>query len=534
MAGCRGMTSRDKPQSATKTSEPSGSAVLAGMSWIVAVGLVIAQLATVLASSKTAWFLALCTSIGLFGILIFSRFFTTRHQSDSSLPRFNPLAADTPPVDTPPASNPLANRTWSWFTFAAMTLILVAGLFKAPHRSDDVYAYGAYGRLVSAHSVSPYTTRPSAFPTDPVTARMASGWRNTRSVYGPVFTAVSAVGMRIAGTSTLIERLWFQTLAAAATGLSALLLKRMAPQIWWLFALNPVTLIVVAHEGHNDALVGLGILSALWFVRRGFLQPRIVHGEFLERGFPQRTDGTTPSSSRFIHGAMGSLVFAASIKITAILAAPAVAMWVLGRVGWKRAARIFGTWAVVCLGLFVATGGPSAFGAFRGLRTFRSTTSIWHLDVIRQLTDHPDGKPGTLALTIPALLIAATGLLVLWRSWQAWASYGSQDKVHNHPYDFPTLVAMTLIPLIIFISLGLYILPWYWGWLLAPTVLVPTRFRFTVLFPAAAHTIAYGAGTRMQGPLATVFHIARFIAPLAFVVVLVTGVFALLHRPRSA
>lgn len=517
----------------TTTSGPRGSSgwvqiVSWIVSWILAVGLVVAQLATILASSKTAWFRGLCCSIGLFGSLAFVRYSISRRQ------RHRALLPDLSRGPNSPEAPPADDHSWNWFALAAMMLLLLVGLAKAPHRSNDVYAYGAYGRLVSEHSVSPYATRPSAFPKDPVIARMEPGWRNTRSVYGPAFTAVSALGMNVAGTSELIERLWFQTLAAAATGFSALLLQRMSPRHWWLFALNPVTLIVVAHEGHNDALVGLGILSALWFAKRALKSPQ--------------------KNTQLIHGAIGSLVFAASIKITAILAFPAIAMWILGRLGWRRTARICSGWVLVCLSLFAATGGPSAFAAFRGLRTFRSTTSLWHLNAIRQLTDRTNGEPGVLALTLPALLITATGFLVLCRCWSASRvpHLGQPSKrvqpvqevqpvqpairetlFDTRAYDCLMLVSMTLLLLVVFITMGLYILPWYWGWLLAPAVLLPTTFRSAVMVAAAAHSLAYGAGTVVHGSFATVLHIARLGTPLAFVVTVAIGLTAVLHRDRA-
>jgi hypothetical protein len=537
------------------------------VSWALAGALVVTQLATVLASSPTTWFGWLFVSLALFGCLAVSRSLASRHNArDNPEAKFEakfeakPAAAHhaQPEVRSPDSGqilrspnsghilgSPSTQRSWNWFTLAAMALLLFVGLLKAPHRSNDVYAYGAYGRIVSEHSVSPYTTRPAAFPEDPVIDRMAKGWRTTRSVYGPAFTLLSAVGMRVAGTSELIERLWFQALAAIATGCSALLLKRLSPANWWLFALNPATLIVVAHEGHNDALVGLGILSALWFLSRSSV------------------DATTGSLG--IHGAIGSLVFAASIKITAILAVPALAIWIVRRLGWKRSARIGVPWVLVCGGLFAATGGPVAFDAFRGLRTFRSTTSLWHLHWIRELTDRADGKPGLLALTVPAIALAATGLLVLWRSWTSDRSpdsghilkspdsghilkspdsghiwrrpdsqqflksptseqAGRQERVRSYPYDLAGLVTRTVLPLIVFIALGLYILPWYWGWLLAPAILLPGKIRTTVGFSSAAHTLAYGAGTQLHDTFATVLTTARLVTPLAFVVVVACAV----------
>jgi hypothetical protein len=506
------MDSSAQPTSSAQTSmgAPREAPVATRLvSWMFSGALVVAQVATVLASSRTTWFGWLCVSTILFGCVIVSRFVITRRTPNSASHAEFAVTNSGAPAD----------RHWQWFTLSAMTLILLAGLVKAPHRSADVYAYGAYGQIVSEHSASPYATRPSAFPDDPVIDRMAKGWRNTRSVYGPAFTALSALGMRMAGTSAWIERLWFQALAALATGFSALLLKRLSPGRWWMFALNPVTMIVVSHEGHNDALVGLGILSALWFLGRA------------------SAAGSRPSP--YIHGAMGSFVFAASIKITAILAVPAMAIWIVRHVGWKQAARVGAPWALVCGGLFAATGGPSAFEAFRGLRTFRSTTSLWHLHWIRTLTDSADAKPGVLALTIPAAALAMVGLLVVWKSWQSRQAgmvghafeHDGGDSIHIHTYGISDLPTRTVLPLVVFITLGLYILPWYWGWLLAPAILLPTGLRNAVLFCAAAHTLAYGAGTQLYDNFATMLSTARFVTPMAFVVVLAIAVFVVWRGP---
>jgi hypothetical protein len=505
------------------------------LTWVLAVGSVFTQVVSVLAGSADEWFAWLVASLGLFGCLTLSRNLLKQNRRVSEVPK--PAVPEVPQVHevhevheipmlsgTPKARIvPRIDRGWNLFTLAAMILVLLAGLVKPPHRSNDVYAYGAYGRLVSEHSVSPYVTRPSAFVTDPVITRMTPGWRNTRSVYGPAFTAISAAGMRVAGTSLLIERIWFQTLAALATALSALILKRLSPQHWWMFALNPVALIVVAHEGHNDALVGLGILSALWFARK--------------------VEAATPNGPQFpwfAHAAIGSLVFAASIKITAILAAPALAMWIYRHFGLKHAARIGAPWIAVCTGLFAAVGGPAALGAFRGLRAFRSTTSLWHLEVIRQLTDGAGRKPGALALTLPAVALAISGLFVILQtlrpalpqpqtdSWQA--EQRSQPHSTMHAYEFVQLAFLATAPLIVFISLGLYVLPWYWAWLLPPAILLPSKLRLVVLMCAATHAVAYGAGTRLHGALATVLKLGRFSSPLAFVVAISFVILGLVCR----
>jgi hypothetical protein len=493
-------------KSETRTNRAKHCAVWAEVvAWLLGLSLIGAEVASVLASSKTLWYRWLSIAVALFGALSLAKFLVARYRSEADR---NSAAAFSLSAD----------RRWDRLTLAGMTVVLLLGLLKAPHRSNDVFAYGAYGRMVSEHSISPYATRPSALPADPVIARMDPGWRDTRSVYGPAFTGVSALGMRVAGTSALRERLWFQILAALATGLSALLLKRMSPKHWWLFALNPVALIAVAHEGHNDALIGFGILSALWFIYRNVLR-----------------------SDYCVHGVVGTLVLAASIKITAILATPALLIWILRREGRRRALRVGAGWAVVCAILFAATGGPSAFAAFRGLRLFRSTTSLWHLDFVRRFTDTPNGKPGALALTLPAVALFATGLLIVRCTFRLWPSATSMapsksagtehskdskdSKVGRQTYfdELPLLATFTLLPLVTFVALGLYVLPWYWGWLLAPAILLPKKFRGAALVAAAMHTLAYGAGTTLHGTFATVLEIARIVSPMAFLFIVVIG-----------
>src|SRR5436190_22141806 len=89
-------------------------------------------------------------------------------------------------------------------------------LIAPPVGSTDVSSYAVYGRMVAVHHASPYTHVPADYPNDPWYARMATFWHHTGSVYGPLFTGVSAAAMAVAGTSFLATRLFFQLLAALA------------------------------------------------------------------------------------------------------------------------------------------------------------------------------------------------------------------------------------------------------------------------------------------------------------------------------
>src|SRR5205085_7125950 len=93
-------------------------------------------------------------------------------------------------------------------------------------------------------------------------------WRRTKSVYGPGFTLLSAAGMKVAGSSRLAARLFFQVVAALAIGAVLFLVDRRGrdPLALAAIGLNPVIVLGVVNNAHNDALVGLPVLGAVLFV----------------------------------------------------------------------------------------------------------------------------------------------------------------------------------------------------------------------------------------------------------------------------
>lgn len=139
--------------------------------------------------------------------------------------------------------------------------------------SRDVYSYAIYGRMVSEHGANPYATLPAAFVDDPVYPLVSVDWIDSRSVYGPAFTAISAGVTSVFG-SPAGTVLGFKALAAAAGVLTMLLAvaaaRRAAPEraafaaalVGW----NPVVVFHGVAGGHNDALVGLAVAGAVLLV----------------------------------------------------------------------------------------------------------------------------------------------------------------------------------------------------------------------------------------------------------------------------
>lgn len=90
-------------------------------------------------------------------------------------------------------------------SLSVVTLGAVA-IAESPNGSDLWY-YQAYGRIVEEFHSNPYVTAPRSFVGDPVIDRTADFYRNTGSIYGPLFVAGAAVVSFVSGTGVLAGRL---------------------------------------------------------------------------------------------------------------------------------------------------------------------------------------------------------------------------------------------------------------------------------------------------------------------------------------
>lgn len=137
--------------------------------------------------------------------------------------------------------------------------------------SRDVYTYAAYGRIESLYRQNPYMTRLSSFPHDPFVATASVQWLGHHSLYGPVFTLVSAAIARTWAGSPAATILAFKVLMGAsiamATGFVALTAARIrpdrAPLAVALIGLNPVIVVHTVGGGHVDALIAAPLAAAM-------------------------------------------------------------------------------------------------------------------------------------------------------------------------------------------------------------------------------------------------------------------------------
>ena len=125
--------------------------------------------------------------------------------------------------------------------------------------STDAWTYWSYGWIAAEGGGNPYVDPPSEFPQSPAAPYMGADWRDTTTVYGPVFTGLSEPVAELAGTSSDAAAWLYKSLAAAAVLVACAAVVRTArrPALALAFVgWNPVLAVHAAGGGHNDALVG--------------------------------------------------------------------------------------------------------------------------------------------------------------------------------------------------------------------------------------------------------------------------------------
>ena len=132
--------------------------------------------------------------------------------------------------------------------------------------STDAWTYWGYGWIAAEGGGNPYVDPPSDFPESPAAPYLGADWRDTTSVYGPAFTLVSEPVARVAGSSADAAAWLFKGLGAAGILVAVAAVSRTSRRpalaaafVGW----NPVLAIHSAGGGHNDALVGALVATAV-------------------------------------------------------------------------------------------------------------------------------------------------------------------------------------------------------------------------------------------------------------------------------
>jgi hypothetical protein len=349
-----------------------------------------------------------------------------------------------------------------WVALAA-GVVLGAAVLVAPHDSRDLWSYAMYGRIAGVHGESPWTATPGAFPRDPFLHLVAPGWRGTTSIYGPAFELLAVVVTRVGGASaTAVRMLFTASFAVAAAAAGALVYRRTrSPAAAALVTLHPAITAGVVAGGHNDMLVGLGLLVAVLLA--GDDRP-VMAG---------------------IAVALASLV-----KLTGGIGVLAIGAWVLVRYGPRRALLFVGTATVGILVPYLPFG-TTGLAAFAHNRNSLSRASAWELPRVLVGLDRHHlswhlGLPARDTHLIIGLGVVASAAITIGIAW--WMRRG----------DLPTATAAALGGYLLFAP---YVLPWYPGWVLPLIGLAPrTNVARTLSVQAAAVLVVYELKTQRLTP----------------------------------
>ncbi len=148
-------------------------------------------------------------------------------------------------------------------------------LFTYPALAADVFDYLMIGRLLAAYHVNPYTHTADWAPGD--TYYGPVGWKLLPSVYGPLWVAYMGIVVGLCGKSAIVALLVTKATAVVAhwgvCGMVYFIARRLDPGralfAFVAYAWNPLVLVHFAVDGHNDAVLLLFLMVAVWFALEG-------------------------------------------------------------------------------------------------------------------------------------------------------------------------------------------------------------------------------------------------------------------------
>lgn len=192
--------------------------------------------------------------------------------------------------------NDQRTRRLSYGLIIAVTLLSCLFYFLTPaHIATDMYSYESYGRLLALHGANPYFVPPSAFPQD-ITFRWLY-WKDTTSIYGPIWMLISAALALIGNPTQLSILLQFRGVALLAHLITTYLVykglrtlgrsERTVALGTLLYAWNPLVLAESVLGAHNDIVMVMFLVAGLYWLAkaernhtflqlRGYLLPLIA------------------------------------------------------------------------------------------------------------------------------------------------------------------------------------------------------------------------------------------------------------------
>lgn len=337
---------------------------------------------------------------------------------------------------------------------ATVVLAALAAVVAPPFGSNDVWSYVMYGRILGLHHANPYVLPPEHFLSDPFLHQVSRTWRDTPSVYGPVFALYSALGAVLARDSMLVARLFHQLigLAALAGILRMVWLRTRSSAAVAVLGLHPVVIVFALNGGHNDLLVGVAILAGILLM----------------------TDDRPV-------GAGVVLGLAILVKVTAGLALVGLVFWALHTRGRRSAARILVS-AFAIAGAGYALAGVAAIKALNAAGGIVSRASAWQsAHELLGLEGHEGIFGYSHRRSMHALTFVAAGVtfaLAIGLAWWVSRRRSADESAVVGTGTFQVSAA--------------YVLPWYALWSLPGALLRPkSRLALILVLQATFLTIVY-------------------------------------------
>jgi hypothetical protein len=359
--------------------------------------------------------------------------------------------------------------------------ILMSGLLLwcYPVTSTDLFDYLFRSRMSVVYNANPYLALPNQFKNDPFFRYL--GWPNAPSAYGPLWEALSWLLVRLGGDSLLGNILLYKLLAIGAHLLSGAVIYAILREPRWrllgcyLWLWSPLALWEFAAVGHNDGLLVLSLLLALWAVKQ-------------DRHW----------------AAVLALTGGALFKFLPAIFLPLVVLdWMRRQPAWGRRVAVF-AWSLLLFGVPVVLlyapywDLPATFaqldpgdklgaiwrGRERTLRNIavregflnasplavlsyllREPLSLNLINAVLSTLSLPRADANDVRAVISSLGTALLGLGLLWQCWQVW--------FHRRTMH----IAFTGLLLWYLIGGSQWFQPWYVLWLLALIALRPQRHK---------------------------------------------------------
>ncbi|MBI5310010.1 MAG: DUF2029 domain-containing protein [Actinobacteria bacterium] len=341
---------------------------------------------------------------------------------------------------------PQLSRRAIWSTVIGLHAVF---LLAPPLLSQDVFSYIAYARLGVEHDLNPYAYRPFDIPGDPVFP--FAGSKDAVDVYGPFFTLLT---YPLAWLSVPAA---FWTLKAAMAAASLALVKVVddlaervgadRPRAIVVLGLCPATLVHVVAGAHNEALTMLLVFGGIALATAG---RQYAGGLVSTLGAGIKASALVPLP--FMLAAARDKVRTFAGMVTAAVAAPLLAL------------IVFGDEALNGLNLLSSNQD----------RTSRYSLPQVTVDGLGRLFEFDHGAAIDIVRALFALLLAAAGVWLLWRSWKrrdtwianaGWATFG-------------VLLATA------------WLVPWYLLWLLPFAALARDRALVVATAILSGYTMA--------------------------------------------